>query len=532
MGYPSQGGIRNIAIANGSECGTPLGFNPYDPLVNVDINIDVPLFLANVALGVINGLSLNPLKILSSAFSTNTDIKAQFNLRALPNQQSNQIYKGKIFIKKTILFIINVEEQLIDEKTLNSSSSMLPLDNTNGGVFNIDTFVSLPPELNTYVLEREFNFIPTFSSLDIGGGNQVITYSDLTKAYSPLSPPLAPKNTPFDNFYTNPTTSERHIQFTLINGNWLMDELDDDNLPAFYSCAASCVGQLTLNIAGPNSFCSTGTYSIGNLTSASEVQVNWSVIPVASATLSTTNNSATLTRNPSFSGMITLTASIGTGNANCVDIPVVKQIYIGTPTVVAKLTNGEYISHGSSNMVCKYEQMKTNMTVNGQTNVSWTLLNSSHTTSWSQQGNNVTFYLWAVNHTATFRFTTTNSCGTITRDYTFVSKNCSGGGDPCDQSLSYRIYPNPTSTSLKIEPNMASQNIPAPCKNAMIKDENSKEKFNGTPSIATLYNFKGRPVKTIIPAQGIMDVQDLTAGHYILVISHDDKTESHHIIID
>ena len=31
MGYPQQNGIRNIAIANGSECGTPLGFQTIQP---------------------------------------------------------------------------------------------------------------------------------------------------------------------------------------------------------------------------------------------------------------------------------------------------------------------------------------------------------------------------------------------------------------------------------------------------------------------------------------------------------------------
>ena len=95
-------------------------------------------------------------------------------MKALPDQESKQIYRGKLFIKKTVLFLINVEEPLIDEETLNSSSTMLPLDNANGGVFNIETFVPLPTEFDSYVLEREFNFIPAYSSLDIGGGNQTI----------------------------------------------------------------------------------------------------------------------------------------------------------------------------------------------------------------------------------------------------------------------------------------------------------------------------------------------------------------------
>jgi pimeloyl-ACP methyl ester carboxylesterase len=259
MGYPQQNGIRNIAIANGTECGNPLDFNPYDHIVNANIEVDLPFFLTNIALAIINGVSINPLKFLSSLLSTNTDVKAQFTLRALPSLQSKQIYRGRLYIKKTILFLITVHEPLIDEETVNSGSNMLALDNANGGIYDIENFAELPTEFEQYVQQRRFNFIPAYSSLDVGSGNETINPSDLVKNYNPTSPPQAPKDIPFDNFFTNPIISEAHIQFTLNNGQWLTSEIADS--PEVLSCAFACGDDSS--ISGVNQFCTgSRTFSV------------------------------------------------------------------------------------------------------------------------------------------------------------------------------------------------------------------------------------------------------------------------------
>ena len=57
LGYPSQGGIKNIAISNGSECGTPLDFAPFATLANVNGNVDLPFLIHNITYGFINALS-------------------------------------------------------------------------------------------------------------------------------------------------------------------------------------------------------------------------------------------------------------------------------------------------------------------------------------------------------------------------------------------------------------------------------------------------------------------------------------------
>jgi hypothetical protein len=325
MGNPTQGGIRNIAVANGSECGNTLDFSNNETLINVDQKIDLPLW-SNLVLGFLNAAAWNPLKTVSSLLSTNTDIKARFNIKALPNQESKQIYKGEIFISKTILGIFTVHEHLIDRLTLNSQSSMLPLDNASGGIYDIDNFISnLPADFNSYLLQRQFNFIPTYSSLNIGGGNQNIVYADLNKVYSPLSPPSGSKNVPFDNFYTNPLASQNHIQFTLENGNWLLEELRDN--VGIYPCNFIC-GDIPNQINGDTYVCDneikTYTIDLPNCTNVS----NWSVSPNLNV-ISQNYNSITVSHNsvnPLNSGFISI-------NVPALNFDLTKGVIVGSPKI-------------------------------------------------------------------------------------------------------------------------------------------------------------------------------------------------------
>lgn len=332
MGNPTQGGIKNIAISNGAECSVNLPFADNASLINLDEKIDLPWFITNIVLTSINSLSLNPLKIISSSLSTDTDFTAVMRVKSLPNQQSKEIYHGDVFISKTILFAITVHEQIINDESLNSQPSMLPLDNASGGIYDVENFVgNLPASFNNYILEREFNFVPTYSSLNVGGGNQTITYADLNNTYSPLSPPTGLKSIPFDNFYTNPIKSTNHIQFTLNNGNWLIDELKGVN--GFNTCAASCSDNLNLTIIGSNIICENtfNTYSVSDI--PNQVNVNWSVSPSNSFSLTNNNNTLTLIPNSNYVGEATITANIATNCEDNINTPISlnKTIWVGKP---------------------------------------------------------------------------------------------------------------------------------------------------------------------------------------------------------
>lgn len=218
------------------------------------------------------------------------------------------------------MFFITVHEPLIDEETVNSSTSMLALDNANGGIYDIETFAALPEELNQYVLQRRFNFIPTHSSLDVGGGNVVINPTDLTKVYNAFVPPTAPKNIPFNNFFTNPIDSEAHIQFTLNNGNWLISELAD--APLVFSCAFVCDTDPT--ISGPQEICSNALFTAPIGTAS----YTWSITGSA-ASITPNGNTATVTRTGQQNGSVTLTVVINGGD--CGTITLTKQVWVGVP---------------------------------------------------------------------------------------------------------------------------------------------------------------------------------------------------------
>ncbi|MFP4847091.1 hypothetical protein [Winogradskyella sp. PE311] len=519
MGYPQQNGIRNIAIANGSECGTPLEFNPYDKLVDINIRVDLPFLITNIALATLNGLTINPLKRLSSLLSTDTDIKAQFRLRALPSQQSKQIYKGKIFIEKTILFLVDVEEPLIDEERLNSLSSMLPLDNASGGIFDLEGFANLPQELDQYVLERQFNFIPTYSSLDIGGGTQTISIRDLSRSYSPLSPPNAPKNSPFDNFFTNEINSQQHIQFTVNNGNWLMAELDDDaNTEAFYSCASACSNSLPLTILGSNQICnsSSATYTINNL--VPNVNVAWSVSPAGGFTLTQNGNNATLTPTGNFGGRATLTAFIET---DCDDLEITKEIQTGSQRPIIYGEDGEQVASFS---FCTLHYGYINFTTPS----------SAFEWEWNQVSGNFNM-LTSNNNGQFFSYQPTSgivtvrardNCGWSVPTFLVIEfTNCSNGGG----FGNFRLAENPIKDGKLeiIETTAINSNLDTAYK----PDNNASVKIE-------FFDFSGNLLKTKKETRNLFDgryylnTSEFPNGKYLLKILYNKTEEVYQVILD
>ena len=517
MGYPIQGNIRNIAIANGSECGNPLGFNAYDTLVNVNETIDLAWY-SNFVLAFLNLAGWNPLKTISSLLSTNTDIKVQVNVKALPNQESKQIYKGKIFIKKTILFLINVEEPLIDQKTLNSASTMLPLDNANGGIYNIETFIALPSNLNQYVLQNQFNFIPTYSSLDIGGGNEIITSDDLTKIYNPFTPPLAPKNIPFDSFFANPITSEAHIQFTLNNGSWLMTELADT--PETRSCSFICANS---EVIGSDRFC-TGTRTYTAPLGGDSYQ--WTITGNAATIQSgATSNSVTITKSPFNSGgWVTLSADVN--STKCGNTTLEKRIYVGVPTfdsieAVNTLETGltDPIAPIGS---CDDFGFKLNIAPSNQEilEVQWEKVTTNY--EWNHADDEYVIITPACNEPIEFKVRFRNNCGwsawkTIEYNITECSSNCSSqsGNITSDDFI---IYPVPVDTTLYVK----------------LKNEPIGLLQNGDTLNIKLYNSSAFIVRNInaIATQTAIDVSNLTTGSYTLVLTYNGQTESHQIVIN
>src|SRR5690606_6237023 len=195
------------------------------------------------------------------------------------------------------------------------------------------------------ILEQRFNFVPTFSSLDISGGSQPISTSDLSRPYSPVAPPVAPKDIPFDNFTTNPTISEHHVQFTLENGNWLLDELQGNE--AFYTCASSCAVIPEPQISGVDVLCTSNeTYALSGFPSGTNA--SWSVSPGGLFAVDNGSGPDFTTRasSSSASGAGIITATIA---GNCGNIPANKNIQVGPPHLddIHIIQIGQYYPGGS-----------------------------------------------------------------------------------------------------------------------------------------------------------------------------------------
>ncbi|QED37385.1 T9SS type A sorting domain-containing protein [Antarcticibacterium arcticum] len=131
----------------------------------------------------------------------------------------------------------------------------------------------------------------------------------------------------------------------------------------------------------------------------------------------------------------------------------------------------------------------------------------------SMQGNQVVvslLYSSPYNYIA-FRVRASNSCGYSDwlEYYVQVTESC-GSGD----LNNYMVYPNPTSDVLNIKSK---------------KDKDKIDKY----LFYEIYSFGAKLMeKGILGDNQVIDVSNYKKGRYILKIKVNDKTETHHIIIE
>lgn len=113
---------------------------------------------------------------------------------------------------------------------------------------------------------------------------------------------------------------------------------------------------------------------------------------------------------------------------------------------------------GIINPACTGYYINTNMQVTGATTVTWTKISSSGVVSFTQTGNNISFYLFANSESAVFQVSATNSCGTTSYEFEWQAANCGG---TCN---AFVVSPNPTSTG---NVNVSVPDITNPCNPAV-----------------------------------------------------------------
>ncbi len=326
MGYPQQGGIRNVAISNGSRCANTQNIQPGESLFIYSGKFNTTFLgdiIGQIALPVA-GNFVRPLFL--GILPGRNDFNAYFRCAAYPRNQSYIIYNGKIDYKKTLFYLIPIETNITNQ-TFNADTSIVPIDHSEGGSYlvpiNLQSGASSNWLLSQNIFAKNhpsFNFVPTPSALDIGGGNVALTFDDYNRRYVRTAPPAFPLNSPFVDFttaYVDLTSdpdvnyNERHISFSNRNGDFFAANLNNQPYNGG-ACDGFCS---TDEIAGPSSFCGTQNFT-SNAPAGSAV--TWSISPLPNnfVDLTVSGNVATLTQRPvtnprfSNSGVVTLTANI------------------------------------------------------------------------------------------------------------------------------------------------------------------------------------------------------------------------------
>ena len=324
MGYPEN--TRNVAIASGSECAIGQAFAPYATLLDVNDGNTLNYFVGLAAAVFSRFTTLSPGLTVGSPLTTKSRLRLDIALNALPDRQSQQIYQGRVYIRRTVAFFIKINTEITDQ-SLNSLASMLPLDSSPGGIFDISEFGDLPDEVVGIPLEftaERFSFVPTTSALDIGGDGRTITTADLNARYSPGTP----TDTPFENYFTNPAANEQHIQFTLDNGQWMLNEMQ--GTPTTISCLYACGDVTTFpTLSGPEEVCSTETYQVQN---TGGLPIQWRVTSNLSIVGSSTGTSVQVQPDPNTNGTGRVRVIVGAPiGSNCA-VELEQEVAIDGPT--------------------------------------------------------------------------------------------------------------------------------------------------------------------------------------------------------
>lgn len=359
LGYPQN--CRNVAMSHGSECGTQNGLQPGADMVRLQGHFNTSV-LGDLLLTTLAPLGLTLQQItgypgfLLTMLPGKNSMKCKFVLKALPETGTAEVYYGRIWIEKKVLWLINVTSG-ITTNSFTPPTGLTAFESYPGGLYDFndqatslraafapfdfgsnDWEVALASAANN-VLKKgiddyylafpgAFNFVPTTSALDIGSGNVTLNKSDYLTRYVSTNPPAAPKNSPFANFVT--TFNAKHSNSSHIlsaiearEGNWLAREINSTN-PRF-DCSSFC--DLT-TIAGDPYICTSRVYTVPLVPGTTYF---WSVSNSSLATLNQNNNSVTVTRTGSAHGTITLYLSVNT--ISCGTFNLNRNVDIGIPTI-------------------------------------------------------------------------------------------------------------------------------------------------------------------------------------------------------
>lgn len=551
LGYPQQ--TRNIAISNGSHCASPQEFLPNATLFSLSGNGKTS-FLTSFLIEILGPLNaLNDLAFVSLAvlfnepglligiLPGNSKFNLDFNAKALPSVGTTaQIYKGKLTFTKKLFWIFSITVT-ITNRSFNNPSGILSYDYYPGGkypvLFNFENSSASNAFFSygiTAQIADNFNFIPTPSALDIGRGSVALTNSDYFVKYNSQNPPVAPKDSPFANFTTSFTQgnslNENHISFNKANGNWLAAEIDNiSNNNQVFDCRYTCADN---SIIGPDTFCTTGTYTAPP--SASVTYYYWYISEGDDLVSMSANGTSSLTLNYLGNGFVTINLVYGDNNARCGNVTLTKRIHIGGPTLnsftcgplgrdfcsgapveipsntlpildlndkVTAVFDGLTASEASVNANWDWQPLNANVNINGSFGIRRLgLLNYGVTGIQVRAKNSCGWSAWYP-----LNFELVEVPGEIEKMSTSPMPS------------EYVVYPNPAKDVLYID----------------VKDQNNVSHENSKIT-GELYDILGvsKSKVEIKDNKAILSVKGLSKGIYVLKIFVNDKVETHQIAVE
>ncbi len=327
LGYPKQ--CRNIAVSNGSgSTSTSWQYTPGADIFNLGADCDGPWwsgFLGSFVIGFspfVKQLWEMPVITIASIFLGNYGVRANFDIKALPNTGTTKVYDGEIKIVKKILWLIPVSSTLTS-KEINYTGNCLPWSSAQGGFMSFDSYTGdlndmideLPSCVDISMPNGNFCFVPAVSSLDIQGTQ------NLLKGYTAANDL---QNSMFDNIYTEPYENKIHTNFNTNNTQWIILELDEDTTLLQQSLTYKFNG---CELSGPDIVCSSGaTFSISSLPSG--VDLSWYK---SSNLAEDSNGDDYIVLKATNSGNGWVQAKLSGGGANVFSDQ--KTVWVGTPII-------------------------------------------------------------------------------------------------------------------------------------------------------------------------------------------------------
>lgn len=551
--YPTR--TRNIAISNGSMCGNGQDFNPSDILFNLegegrttaitDFGIIGLQYLSGSWFGLIGGIGtsvgvsgvtsilFNEPSLLLGMIPGGNKFKLNFRCRAVPTSGTIDVYKGKLTYTKSILWLVNINSNIMD-RTFQNPNGELPMDSYAGGLspsfitainMNSNNAHWLTQLLLSYDIEGfaepRFNFIPVPSALDVGRNLTPLVAADYARSYGMGNAPTGTRRIPFDNFiagFANQASeNEVHISFNQINGDWLATELQPNNIPPLFDCTDFCRNEI--EILGENEICEGDDYVYS--LSTNNGTINWSVIEGNGlVNLSTNGRDAVLAPNRFANGRVVLQAvlrdSVCLGEFG--SLRFTKTIWVGTPILDMNIECEYSVPTANCYTMCKNYNFAINDFVS--INVLGGLQPLTLDWEWEQLTRN--FRLLADDNRAflqasqtgfiSMRVRAKNRCGFSNwLPIQIYVEDCGRGRN------NFEVYPNPTTYNLNIRP-LPTSNLPS----------------SDSPTEVKLYDMLGQLKKEITldrEMNGTILVNDLKNGLYILKVYYNEQLETHQIQI-